>query len=116
MSISPLLDSTIIFISNNDLRTRKLLHVIRRREVSRSVHWLRNLRQVERFFDNPLAFSKEPNHTVAIILDYDLEGVSLITRFLNDRDVLMHCTLFSLASVTEEVESFESQLRSAGHK
>ncbi|WP_258097188.1 hypothetical protein [Marinoscillum pacificum] len=113
MSHSPLLDSIIVFISSDDEKTRSLLNVIRRQDVSRSVHWLRNHDQVKRHFQNPKQFLdfKESGQEVAIILDYDLEGVSLVTRHLEEQGVLKVCTLFSLKSVADEVGELNKMLR-----
>ena len=94
-------------------KTRSLLNVIRRRDVSRSVHWLRNHDQVQRHFQNSQQFLdfKENGQEVAIILDYDLEGVSLVTKYLEEQGVLKVCTLFSLRSVEEEVGVLSKMLR-----
>ncbi|MAE84729.1 MAG: hypothetical protein CMB80_18460 [Flammeovirgaceae bacterium] len=113
MSHSPLLDSTIVFISNNEDKTRALLNIIRRREVSRRVHWLRNKQQVQRHFQDPQSFldNSLPDQNVSIILDYDLEGVSIVTKFLEDQGVLKVCTLYSLNSVSEEVNEITKTVK-----
>lgn len=106
MHQSPLIDSSIIFISADVYLTQKLLRVIRTKEVSREVFWFRNIDQVKRHFENmPIA------ENVAVVLDYDLSGISLITQYLNDQGVLKNCDLYSLKAIATEVTQLNRLLQ-----
>lgn len=112
MSQSPLVDSSIIFISRNTAVTQKLLRVIRLKEVSRNVFWFRSLEQVSSHFEQTdLAIASSKNLRLSIILDYDLPGVSQITQYLNDCDILKYCDLYSLKAVSSEVQQLEQLLQ-----
>lgn len=111
---SPLLDSVIIFISCDEEKTKSILNVIRRSEVSRRVLWFRNFEQVYKFFEEH--FEVEINtfpHAISIILDYDLEGVAKITSYIEQKGALKTCALFSLKSVVEEMAELIKQLKMA---
>ncbi|MEQ8472389.1 MAG: hypothetical protein RIC35_14445 [Marinoscillum sp.] len=109
---SPLVDSSIIFISQNVETTQKLLRLIRKKELSRDVFWFRSLEQVSRHFEKiDLTEGLSPRMNLSVVLDYDLVGISHITHYLNDYGILKYCDLYSLKAVSTEVNQMERLLQ-----